>query len=117
MKCGCYRDKSTALTHREVPVRFRFTGFFAAIPATQIVGADRFSSNESSRKEGISTMLKTFKVAAMAATLIGMAGVAHADPLPNLTNLDFSQYTGSAPKGSFTSVNPVGWTGGNGLIF
>ena len=43
---------------------------------------------------------------------------AYADPyLPGLTNLDFTQYTGSAPKGSFTSVNPVGWTGGSGLIF
>jgi hypothetical protein len=62
-------------------------------------------------------MLKAFTVATMAATLIGMAGAAHADPLPNLTNLDFTQYTGSAPKGPFTSVNPVGWTGGNGLIF
>lgn len=43
---------------------------------------------------------------------------AQANPyLPGLTNLDFTQYTGIAPKGSFTSVNPVGWTGGNGLIF
>ena len=62
-------------------------------------------------------MLKTFTLAAAAATLIGAAGVAHADPLPNLTNLDFTQYTGSAPKGPFTSVAPVGWTGGSGLIF
>jgi hypothetical protein len=62
-------------------------------------------------------MLKKFTLATAVATLIGMAGVAHADPLPNLTNLDFTQYTGSAPKGPFTSVNPVGWTGGSGLIF
>jgi hypothetical protein len=46
-------------------------------------------------------------------------------PLPNLTNLNFVQFTGSAPKGCFTagcnggepSVNPTGWTGGSGLIF
>lgn len=38
-------------------------------------------------------------------------------PLPGLTNLNFLSYSGSAPKGSFTSVDPVGWTGGNGLIF
>jgi hypothetical protein len=49
-------------------------------------------------------------------SLLTCAG--HADPyLPGLVNLDFTSYTGSAPKGSFTSVNPVGWTGGSGLIF
>jgi PEP-CTERM motif len=37
--------------------------------------------------------------------------------LPGLQNQNFTQYTGSAPKGSFTNVDPVGWTGGNGLIF
>ncbi|WP_294541967.1 PEP-CTERM sorting domain-containing protein [uncultured Rhodoblastus sp.] len=46
-----------------------------------------------------------------------VAGAAWADPLPGLVNQDFTSYTGSAPKGPFTSVNPVGWTGGNGLIF
>jgi len=36
-----------------------------------------------------------------------------ADPvLPGLTNLNFLSYTGSAPKNSFSAVNPVGWTGG-----
>jgi hypothetical protein len=44
--------------------------------------------------------------------------VAQADPaLPNLVNLDFTDYTGVAPKGAFTAVDPVGWTGGKGLIF
>jgi hypothetical protein len=38
-------------------------------------------------------------------------------PLPGLVNLNFLNYTGSAPKSSFTSNNPVGWTGGSGLIF
>jgi hypothetical protein len=33
--------------------------------------------------------------------------------LPGLQNQNFTQYTGSAPKGSFTNVDPVGWTGGN----
>lgn len=46
------------------------------------------------------------------------AGTAQAYPaLPNLTNQNFTLYTGSAPKNSFTNVAPVGWTGGNGLIF
>lgn len=46
-----------------------------------------------------------------------LASSAYADYLPGLVNLDFTQYTGSAPKGAFTAVNPVGWTGGSGLIF
>ncbi len=55
-------------------------------------------------------------VSAMA--LAGFAVSAQAYPaLPNLTNLDFDSYTGSSPKASFTSVDPVGWTGGSGLIF
>jgi hypothetical protein len=37
--------------------------------------------------------------------------------LPNVSNLDFVNYTGAAPKNSFTAVNPVGWTGGTGLIY
>ena len=49
---------------------------------------------------------------------LGLVGAAQADPfLPNLQNLNFLQYTGSAPKNSFTAVDPVGWTGGSGLIF
>ena len=52
---------------------------------------------------------------------IGLAvgvGPAFADPpLPNLTNLNFSSFSGSAPKNYFTSVDPTGWTGGSGLIF
>lgn len=46
-----------------------------------------------------------------------IASGAWADPLPNLQNQNFTQFTGSSPKGSFTSVDPVGWTGGSGLIF
>ena len=53
---------------------------------------------------------------------VGLAGAARpalADnpPLPNLLNLNFEDYYGNSPKGSFTSVDPVGWTGGSGLIF
>jgi hypothetical protein len=40
-----------------------------------------------------------------------------ATPLPGLVNLNFLDYTGSAPKAPFSSVNPVGWTGGSNLIF
>jgi hypothetical protein len=42
---------------------------------------------------------------------------AQADTLPGLTNLNFLSYTGTAPKDTFTNVNPTGWTGGSGLIF
>lgn len=58
-----------------------------------------------------------FKVISIGGLLI-MALSAHATPvLPGLTNLNFLTYTGAAPKNSFTSVNPTGWTGGTGLIF
>jgi hypothetical protein len=40
-----------------------------------------------------------------------------AGTLPNLSDLNFLSYSGSSPKGSFTSVGPTGWTGGTGLIF
>jgi len=46
-----------------------------------------------------------------------LACSAHATYLPNVQNLNFINYTGVAPKASFTSVNPVGWIGGGGLIF
>lgn len=56
-------------------------------------------------------------LAAVGLTL-GLTCSASAYPyLPNLPNLDFTQYTGTAPKGSFGSVKPTGWTGGTGLIF
>jgi len=42
---------------------------------------------------------------------------AQADVLPGLTNLNFLDYTGSAPKDYFTNVKPTGWTGGNSLVF
>lgn len=37
--------------------------------------------------------------------------------LPGVQNLNFLSYNGAAPKNYFTNVNPVGWTGGTGLIF
>jgi len=51
------------------------------------------------------------------ALALGGAGTAQAAPLPNLTNLDFENYTGSAPKNCFQCVAPTGWTGGSGLIY
>ena len=46
------------------------------------------------------------------------ANSAHATTyLPNVSNLNFLDYTGSTPKGRFTDVKPVGWVGGGGLIF
>ena len=62
---------------------------------------------------------RSFYIATTALTLslAGRAALANPIPLPNLTNLDFDSYTGSTPKGSFTSVDPSGWTGGSGLIF
>lgn len=54
---------------------------------------------------------------AAAGLLAGMAGQSHAAFLPNVQNLNFIDYTGAAPKNSFTAVDPVGWTGGSGLIY
>jgi len=52
------------------------------------------------------------------ALAVGLAQPAQAyPPLPNLPNLNFLSYTGSAPKNTFDNVNPTGWTGGSGLIF
>ena len=57
----------------------------------------------------------------MGISAIALAALAHSaqayPTLPGLTNLNFQNYTGTAPKGSFTSVNPTGWTGGTGLIY
>jgi hypothetical protein len=41
---------------------------------------------------------------------------AQAFPLLPVQNLTFSAFTGFAPKTIFTAVDPVGWTGGTGLI-
>jgi|SRR5262252_4681411 len=65
-----------------------------------------------------SVLRRSFVIGMMAASVSLLAQSALANPfLPNLTNLNFLQYTGSAPKNGFTTVNPVGWTGGSGLIF
>ena len=45
-----------------------------------------------------------------------LAFSAQANPLLPVLNLTFNQYTGFAPKTIFSAVNPVGWTGGTGLI-
>jgi PEP-CTERM motif len=53
-------------------------------------------------------------------TAIGMSLIASgawAENLPGLVNQNFTKYTGSAPKGPFSQVDPTGWTGGSGLIF
>jgi PEP-CTERM motif len=61
---------------------------------------------------------KSFYLASTALSLSLVAFAAKADPsLPNLQNLNFNDYTGTDPKGTFSDVNPVGWTGGTGLIF
>ncbi len=62
-------------------------------------------------------MFRTLTFTAAAGLFAIAAPAAAFDPLPNLQNLDFSQYTGSAPKDYFNNVRPVGWTGGSGLIF
>jgi hypothetical protein len=55
--------------------------------------------------------------ATVAGALCVVAYSAQADFLPNVNNLNFVDYTGVAPKGYFTQVNPTGWTGGGDLIF
>ncbi len=53
-----------------------------------------------------------------ALAIAGGPFTAQANPaLPNLQNLNFLNYTGSAPKATFAANQPVGWTGGSGLIF
>lgn len=62
-------------------------------------------------------MTRLLKYAAFCALSL-LAFSAQAFPsLPGLTNLNFLQFTGTAPKAPFSSVNPVGWTGGTNLIF
>jgi hypothetical protein len=58
-------------------------------------------------------IIKQFKMllAAGAALTAIAAGAAYADPLPGLSNLDFTQYSGSNPKGTFFNVAPTGWNG------
>jgi hypothetical protein len=56
-------------------------------------------------------------VSALALSL-GWAGTALAGTaLPVGSNLTFTSYAGTAPKGYFTNVKPTGWTGGNDLVF
>ncbi len=64
-------------------------------------------------------LLRSAAIGACAVGLsLGLSWSAKADPaLPNLENLNFLQYTGSAPKDYFSNVKPVGWTGGTNLIF
>jgi hypothetical protein len=65
-----------------------------------------------------SVLYRSFVIGTLAASVSLLAPPAHANPaLPNLTNLNFLSYTGAAPKNTFNNVNPVGWTGGSGLIF
>lgn len=66
----------------------------------------------------MSVPFRSFYLASTALSLsLVAAGAAHAYPaLPNLVNLDFSDVQ-NQPKGTFTYVNPTGWTGGNGLIY
>ncbi len=62
-------------------------------------------------------MSKILTKAAFGAALSLIACATQATPLPGLTNQTFTMYTGSAPKNCFSCVNPVGWTGGSGLIY
>lgn len=61
--------------------------------------------------------MKTLLKSAACVGLTLLAYSAQADYLPNVSNLNFLNYTGATPKNYFTSVNPTGWSGGNGLIF
>ena len=45
-----------------------------------------------------------------------LAWSAQAIPILPVQNLTFSSYTGGPPKDLFSYVDPVGWTGGTGLI-
>ncbi len=65
----------------------------------------------------VTSFQKSFYTVSAAFTLSLVSFSAHAyQYLPSLTNLDFAS-TENPPKGSFGTVDPAGWTGGNGLIF
>jgi PEP-CTERM motif-containing protein len=65
----------------------------------------------------LSPLRKSIVLCSSAIALSLLAYTAQATDLPGVQNLNFVNYTGSAPKGYFTDVDPVGWTGGTGLIF
>ena len=60
------------------------------------------------------------RTALIASTALSLSFVAHSaeafPTLPGLPNLNFTQFTGSAPKNLFSVVKPVGWTGGGDLV-
>lgn len=65
-----------------------------------------------------SVVRTSFTVGILAAGVSFFSHPALADEaLPNLENLNFVNYTGDAPKNTFQNVDPVGWTGGSGLIY
>lgn len=66
-----------------------------------------------------SVLRKSFAIGFFVIGLSLLTHSAHADEtfLPGVSNLNFLDYTGSAPKNYFTNVVPTGWTGGTGLIF
>jgi len=64
------------------------------------------------------SLLKSATIGLSVIGLSLLAQTVQADPLlPNLENLNFLSYSGSAPKNTFQNVDPVGWTGGSGLIY
>ena len=58
----------------------------------------------------LSRTLKPIAFGVFAAGLALSSLPVQADPLPNLTNLNFLSYTGATPKNYFTAVNPTGWS-------
>jgi hypothetical protein len=55
-------------------------------------------------------------VSVVALSLGGICSAQAYPALPGLPNLNFTDYTGLAPKNLFTVVRPVGWTGGGDLV-
>lgn len=55
-------------------------------------------------------------VSAVALSLGWLCSAQAYPALPGLPNLNFTDYTGLAPKNLFTVVKPVGWAGGSGLV-
>ena len=70
---------------------------------------------------GVVMLFKKLALGSLATLIVVAAGsnaaLAANPPLPGLVNQNFTAYNGSSPKGCFQCVNPVGWTGGNGLIY
>jgi len=63
-----------------------------------------------------SVLRKLLAIGLFAIGLSLLTRSAQANPILSVTNFNFLNYTGTAPKDTFPDVNPTGWTGGTAAI-